>query len=153
MHRKEVILSVIYLPATKELFFAKAGKGAYLNGKRIRCSNNKRTWKRSIGCVPAILNDRTIAFLKKFLDQAKGETFVVDKLGSANEPYVALGRRDWCISIGAKIWDYAPAYLILKEAGCIVTNLKGKPWSIEDRELMAANPRLHKELLKLTKGI
>ena len=151
-HKKKIILSAIYLPVTKELFFAKARKGAYRNGKRIHCSN-KKDWNRSIGCAPAILNDRTIVFFKRFLNQARGKNFVIDKLGGINEPYVALGRRDWCVSIGARLWDYAPGYLILKESGCIVTNLQGKPWEIEDRELIAANPRLHKKLLKLTKGI
>lgn len=151
-HKKKVILSAVYLPATKELFFAKRGKGAYRNGKRIRCSN-KKDWKSSLGCVPAILDDRTVVFFKGFMDQAKGKGLVINNFGSANGVYVALGRRDWCVSIGAHLWDYAPGFLILKEAGCTVTDLKGKPWQMGDRELMAANPRLHKQLLKLTKGI
>jgi len=151
-HEGRVVLSTVSLPATGELFFAKAGKGAYRNGKRIHCSKRKE-WAGSIGCVPSILNDRSIVFLRRFLAQAPGKRFIIANLGSANDPYVALGRRDWCISIGAKIWDYAACSLILKEAGCVVTNLKGEPWQLHDGELMAANPILHKQLLKLTKNI
>ncbi len=151
-YKKEVVLGAVYLPTTKEMFFAQAGKGAYRNGKRIHCSN-KKNWQTAIGCAPAILNDRTIAFYQRFLKQAKGKNFVIDKLGGANEPYVALGRRDWCVSVGARLWDYAPGYIILKEAGCVVTDMTGKPWGMDDRELIAANPYLHKKLLKLTKGI
>jgi len=43
--------------------------------------------------------------------------------------------------------------VILKESGCKVTNTKGKAWKFGMLEIVAANPRLHKELLKLTKNV
>ena len=150
---EEIVLAAVYLPALKELFFAKAGKGAYLNGVRIR-STRKRQWKHSAGSIPSILNKRAAAFFKGLLEQAPGNEFLISNFGGAGEPYVAIGRRDWSVSIGAHVWDYAPGFLIAKEAGCVATNLKGRPWRMKDRELLvAANPVLHKQLLKLTKNV
>ena len=38
-HKKKIIMGVIYLPMLDELFVAERGKGAFLNGKRIKVSN------------------------------------------------------------------------------------------------------------------
>ena len=63
--------------------------------------------------------------------------------------YQADGRRDWRASQGGGLWDYAAGSLILSEAGCIVTNFKGEPWSLQDREILSANKYLHPKLLKI----
>ena len=70
-----------------------------------------------------------------------------------NACYVASGRRDWIVPLVGSIWDYAPAYLLLKESGCKVTDTSGKPWKFGVLEMVAANPAIHKQLLKLTKNI
>ncbi|MBI3573437.1 inositol monophosphatase, partial [Candidatus Kaiserbacteria bacterium] len=38
-------------------------------------------------------------------------------------------------------------------AGCKVTNIKGKPWTMNDFEIVAANPRLHKKLMQLVENV
>jgi len=63
--------------------------------------------------------------------------------------YQADGRRDWRASQGGGLWDYAGPSLILTEAGCKVTNFKGEPWSLKDREILSANKYLHAKLLKI----
>ena len=48
---------------------------------------------------------------------------------------------------GGQWWDFAPAKVILEEAGCLVTNGDGKPLVLgEARGLIAANPSLHPQL-------
>ena len=37
----------------------------------------------------------------------------------------------------------------LTEAGCKVTNFKGEPWSLKDREILSANKYLHSKLLEI----
>ena len=153
-HKDKVILSAIYLPITDELFFAKAGKGAYRNGKRIHCSNMK-SLDRSSGCGFAGSRKRTRQFVNRLLDVVQGEHLFLNSFGciSVNSCYVACGRKDWAVSLYGETHDFAPTYLILKESGCIVTNCKGEPWGIEDHETVAANPVMHKKLLKLTRNI
>jgi fructose-1,6-bisphosphatase/inositol monophosphatase family enzyme len=53
------------------------------------------------------------------------------------------------MTMGSKVWDYAPISLLLKEAGCKVTNFENKEWSIADRSMIAANPNLHATLVEL----
>ncbi|MBI2610335.1 inositol monophosphatase [Candidatus Kaiserbacteria bacterium] len=153
VHKGHVLLSAINMPATKEFFFAKAGRGAYLNGKRIHCTKPKRL-RTTFGMHGTTLNPRTTRFLQRVLRfSVRGHILLGSFSGPANACYVAAGRRDWVVSLSGKIWDFAPVYLLLKEAGCTVTDTKGKPWTMKKLELVAANPVLHKQLLKLTKGV
>ncbi|RJR14412.1 inositol monophosphatase [Candidatus Parcubacteria bacterium] len=155
VYKSEVILSVINIPATRELFFAKAGKGAYLNGKRIR-SSSRSDIKATFGSGSTSLSRRSKRFVKNLL-VVNGDdgNMLYGSFGSManNACYVAAGRRDWMVAVHGSIWDFAPAYLMLKEAGCRVTDTKGSPWKFGTLEMVAANPKLHKELLKLTKNI
>src|SRR3989344_5382267 len=150
-HKNEIILSAIHLPVTDELFFAKAGKGAFLNGTRIHCSPAKNL-DTSIGCGFVGSRKRTLHFVKRLLGSVRGEGLFLNSFGciSMNSCYVACGRKDWAVSLYGEIHDFAPTYLILKEAGCTVTNCKGEPWTMGDNEAVAANPAMHKQLLKLT---
>jgi fructose-1,6-bisphosphatase/inositol monophosphatase family enzyme len=50
-------------------------------------------------------------------------------------------------------WDYAAPALACKEAGCIVTNLKGEEWKPGDKGVVAANPHLHAKLLEVVQKI
>jgi myo-inositol-1(or 4)-monophosphatase len=153
-HKKKIILSVIYLPATKELYFAKQGKGAFLNGKRIHCSRTSE-FSRSYGMCSSSIPTRTGLFFQNLLRVDKKNKLMLGAFGSvaANASYVAAGRRDWIVQLVGALWDFAPVSLMLKEAGCKVTDTNGKPWKFGMLEMVAANPTLHKELLKLTKGI
>lgn len=153
VHGGKVILSAISMPATKEFFFAKSGYGAYLNGKRIHCRMSGRL-QSSFGVHGTTLNPRTTKFLHNMLRFSKKNHILVGSFSSpANACYVATGQRDWIVSLSGQIWDFAPEYLILKEAGCKVTDAKGKPWKLGQLEMVAANPALHTQLIKLTKGV
>lgn len=154
IHRGEVILSVIYMPATHELFFAQAGKGAYLNGERIHCSE-KKTLNNTSGSSSSTLGGKAITFMRNILDVTEKDRIQLRSIGafSVNACYTACGRRDWYVPLAGSVWDFAPVSLLLKESGCEVTDAKGNPWKIGDLEMVAANPTLHKELLKLTANV
>lgn len=153
-HRGTVILSAIHLPVTDELFFAKKGKGAYVNGKRIHCSRH-REWATSTGVGPSGLRERAIKFVGKLLTEVKGKRIVYCTYGcmAVDAAYIASGRRDWYVVVSGQTHDYAPIVLLMQEAGCKVTNLRGELWSLRDTEAVAANPTLHKQILKLTKNV
>jgi myo-inositol-1(or 4)-monophosphatase len=153
VHRGEVVLSVINMPATGEFFFAKAGKGSFLNGKRIHCSKTS-TLKWSSGYGASTLQKRSRKLMFNLLKSPQHDTLTVGSFSCcANQAYVAAGRRDWTISLSGQIWDFAPVALLLQEAGCKVTDTRGRPWKFGILEIVAANPALHKQLLKLTKNV
>ena len=152
-HKRTPVLSAIAMPATNEFFFAKAGKGAYRNGKRLHCAKSKKL-ETTFGMHGTTLNPRTTRFLRNVLGMtSRGHMLTGSFSSPANACYVATGQRDWIVSLSGQVWDFAPEYLILKEAGCKVTDTKGNPWRLGMLEMVAANPVLHKQLLKLTAGV
>ena len=125
-----------------------------MNGKHIHCSRH-REWSTSTGVGPSGLRTRAIKFVRKLIAEVKQKKIVYCTYGSmaVDAAYIASGRRDWYVVVSGQTHDYAPIVLLMQEAGCKVTNLRGEPWSLRDTEAVAANPALHKELLKLTKNI
>jgi myo-inositol-1(or 4)-monophosphatase len=148
----EVQLAAIYDPIHKELYFAKKGRGAFLNGKRIHCSETKE-WERSFGSGTCNMRKRVPDVVQYLASTAQKETFWMSALGSIGITMtsIASGKRDWAFSLGGFIWDFAPVFLILKEAGCIVTNLDGKPWRFGTDGMIVGNKYLQPKLLKLVK--
>ncbi len=154
VRRGKIILSAVNLPTSGELFFAKAGAGTYLNGKKVHCSRTKRL-HNSFGVGSSSIRARSSRFLLKLVQASKAEDIQFGSMASmaANACYAACGRRDWMVALTGALHDFAPVYLILKEAGCRVTDMKGMPWKFGQLEMVAANPTLHKQLLKLTKRV
>lgn len=140
----------VYLPKMDEYFSAELNRGAYLNGEVIQCSK-KKNWPLTFGCSSASLNPEKKLMRDTLSQAADQEKFWLNGFGSAavSGCYVASGRRDWYVSKGGLVWDYAPISLILQEAGCTITNFSGATWQPTDRELIAAYPPLHKTLLAL----
>lgn len=145
----EVRYAACYNPVTKELVYAEKGRGVFLNGKRVRGSATKK-WNRAWGIIGSCMTPFRAKLFGKLYRYLEKFPCWVGNYGSIglNSIYLATGRRDWLLTHGAGIWDYAPTSLILQESGYIVTNLKGKPWTLQDREMLAANKYLHPILLK-----
>jgi len=148
----EIIISSIYMPITKELYFAKKNNGAYLNNKRITCSKFK-TFIDSNGCISALWHKKRKKIHNSIMKTIQNGSIYISTLGSmaVNGGMVSDGRKDWIISESSGIWDYAAPSLILAEAGCKVTNLKGEKWTLKDRQMVAANPILHADIIKMIK--
>lgn len=151
MKNNKIVMGAIYHPFFEELYFAEKGKGAYLNGKKITCSK-KTDLGNTQGIMSIYLEKPNANFVKKLVAAQEKEKFWSISLSciAMETTHVADGRRDWVfVPIAGGVWDYAAAYIILKESGCVVTNLRGKEWSLKDNEILAANPKLHSKLLKI----
>jgi myo-inositol-1(or 4)-monophosphatase len=121
-------LGVVYDPLRDELFSAEHGKGAYLNGMRIRASKTTELQRSLLvtGFPYDTWNTKQDNF-KNFEKLAK-MTQGVRRLGSAalDGCYVAAGRFDGFWELSLKPWDVAAAGLIAQEAGARVTSIDGK---------------------------
>lgn len=151
----DIQLGVIYAPYTQELFWAQKGKGAYLNGKRIYCSQ----YDKMRDCIGALeynayyKNDYKAAF-----KQAHDIFFAfqdIRTLGSATMElaYVACGRLDAFLGRFLKPWDYAAAKILIEEAGGKLSDLEGEVRLLElNRHIVASNANIHDEFLQLLKN-
>ena len=63
--------------------------------------------------------------------------------------YLACGRLDAFWEVGLKPWDTAAGYLLVEEAGGILSSFTGTPFSPFIPELLASNSLLHGDLIGL----
>lgn len=147
----EIIMGGIIDPMRDELFFAEKGKGARLNGKRIRVSSHKKLSDSLL--ITGFPYDRRkridfyLRFLKVFIMQCHG----VRRMGAAalDFCYIACGRADGYWEYNLKPWDVAAGSLIVEEAGGKVTDFKNKAFNVYQSELLASNGIIHSEMIKV----
>jgi len=151
-YRRKPILGIIFNPISKEFYFAEKGRGAYLNGKRIKIGR-KRILLKSVLALGRGRAREDFIKLQKVLEKAIGKchTFRIWGSTSLGLCYVASGRIDGYIDVGSKPWDYAAGILIVKEAGGRVTDFRGKEWEIKTKNVVASNKEINKLLLYLLK--
>ncbi|RZL71309.1 MAG: inositol monophosphatase, partial [Rhodococcus sp. (in: high G+C Gram-positive bacteria)] len=63
--------------------------------------------------------------------------------------YTASGVLGGAVVFGYRAWDNAAGALLVRAAGGIVTDLAGRPWTIDSKSVLAAGPGVHGELLKV----
>ena len=66
--------------------------------------------------------------------------------------WLAAGRIDGFWELYLHPWDTAAALVIVEEAGGKITQVDGRPYSIFDESVVAANPRLHSRLKSILSG-
>lgn len=145
---------VIIDPIRHEEYVASRGYGAQLNGKRIRVSKRTKIAECILGTgiPPASLATRLdsyMAGLHSFTSQARA----IRRAGSAalDLAYVAAGRTDGFWEIGLSEWDIAAGILMVREAGGFVSDLAGGESYLDSGDIVAANPRVLKLMLKTIK--
>lgn len=140
----------IYLPMADEYYSAQKGNGAYLNESPIQCTTHP-TWEQTFGCTNANLSQKKVALRTALSKAWEQDKFWLSAYGSAavSGSFIASGKRDWYMTMGSQLWDYAPLSLLLSESGCLVTNFTGETWKAGDRNMIAANPKLHATLFAL----
>jgi len=149
-YKDDLLLGAVYNPMMKELFFAEKGKGATLNGIPINVSK-KTDFKKAclVTGFPYKWPDSASHPIKVF-ERFVMEGLPIRRLGSAaiDLCWVACGRFDGFWEYNLSSWDVAAGYLIVQEAGGIVTNFEGDPYNVFERETLATNGFIHAEMLQ-----
>ena len=123
---------MIYDPLRDELFEARRGGGASLNGTPIRVSKTARLDRALIATgFPYDIRERvpeTLARLGRLLGMVQG----LRRGGSAalDLCYVACGRLDGFYEENLKPWDTAAGLLIVTEAGGKITTFDGGDYDL-----------------------
>lgn len=141
--------AVILDPIRQDEFTATRGDGARLNDTRIRVGNKNKL-------KDAVLSlsyggdkhyELALTLQKKIKDNIGGLRFT----GSAalDLAYVASGRLDAGWMSGIKQWDVAAGILLVQEAGGLISDHQGNPDCLDSNQLVFANPKCFKPLLKV----
>ncbi|MBN2478436.1 inositol monophosphatase [Candidatus Micrarchaeota archaeon] len=139
---RETILGIVYNPVTNEMFYAEKEKGAFLNGKKIKPSEEElENWFMG-WCFPDSTRGQKVenAVYSIFFPR----TLRLTKLGTAALElcYSACGRIDSYIGIGLKEWDYSAGEFIVREAGGKVIKK-----TIHERNVIISGPKNNVELI------
>ncbi|MFH1534209.1 MAG: inositol monophosphatase family protein [Nitrospirota bacterium] len=143
----ELVAGVVYAPRTDELFYASAKKGAYLNGKKIKVSNVKKTAEGlTVTGFTATQRERNLPYFQAMLKKSQA----IRRLGSAalDLCYIACGRFDGYWEFGLKPWDIAAGALIIEEAGGTVTDTNGNLLDLFGADILASNGKVHTEMIR-----
>ncbi len=149
-HGTSIEAGVIVDPNRGMAFAAARGQGATLNGQPIRVSQRSTLIEAVASCDwPRAPEQRTRAF--QIAAQLGNACRSFRSVGSAalGMVYVAAGWTDLYVHQYIQPWDCAAAALIVQEAGGILVQHDGAPWSIMDRALLATTPHLQEAALTL----
>ena len=148
----EPVAGAIYNAALAELASAEKGAGATLDDSPLECSKASRVQDALVVTgfpydrgAPL---DRQLAVLAAFL---RAPVHGIRRDGSAAVDccHVAAGRADGFWEYALKPWDMAAGALICREAGALVTDTEGTPWTAASSGIVAANPILHALMLEV----
>ena len=146
----------VYDPFRKELFLAELGRGARLNGVKLKVSSVPAISKALL--VSGFPYDRAekAEFYCGFFAEFMKLSHDVRRMGSASLDlcWLAAGRTDGYWEFGLKPWDVAAGKLIVEEAGGKITDFSGEAWAVGaamGSETLATNGRIHAPMLRIIK--
>ena len=148
-HDGAVEYGVVYDPYKNELFSARRGGGAFLNGQPIRISERP--------LAEGIFIMGTAIYKREYLEPTMRLTQALfrrscdfRRLGAAALDLcnVACGRLDLFFEYSLSPWDHAAGGLILTEAGGVLSTLEGRPMDYTRRCSVWASNRVNGDILR-----
>ena len=156
-HNGRIEHGVIVDPIRREEFVASRGRGAQLNGKRIRVSKLSSLEGALLGTgIPfKARQSEHLTDYTRSLHALAGQCAGIRRAGAAalDLAYVAAGRLDAFWEIGLAPWDIAAGELMVREAGGLVSDFNGDAHYMETGNIVCGNPKCFKAVLQVTKPL
>jgi len=146
----ELALGIVYHPLASELYSARSGGGAFLNGQPIKVSGETDLTRARI-CVgfsyrrPVAEHVRVVGSLL-----SAGCEYVRLGSGALGLAYSAAGRFDGYWERHINSWDAAAGLALMREAGGWVNDFLASDGLTQGSEILAATPELVEPLKRLT---
>lgn len=130
----QVEYGVVYDPYRDEMFSARRGGGAFLNGRPVRVSTRPLA-EGIFGMGTAIYDREYIRATMRVAEQLFRRSCDFRRMGAAalDLCYVACGRYEAFFEYILSPWDYAAASLLVTEAGGFVSTMDGRPLDVTRR--------------------
>jgi histidinol-phosphatase len=142
-----LVLGVSHAPVYGEIAWAERGRGAYLNGQRIRVSEISDLAEAALSAS----NLKTLASSDGWpaFGRIVAEVGRIRGYGDFLQYHLlASGRIDAVIESDVNILDIAALAVVVEEAGGRVTNLAGETIGLDTTSVLATNRSLHDKLLR-----
>jgi len=126
-YKHEIVVGVVVIPLTGEIYFATKNGGAFYRHKGIdqKIHVNDKLDDLTVLCSVFHSNEKERQLIEKYSDKIKH----IEKYGSSLKPCrIAHGLAEitYRMSAGTKEWDTAASDIIVKEAGGIFVEPDGK---------------------------
>jgi myo-inositol-1(or 4)-monophosphatase len=147
----EILVGLVFVPSSGELFLAQKGQGARLNNAPLNVSATAQLNESLLVTgFPYSAPERINPLLERFKNCILASQGV-RRLGSAaiDLCYVASGRFEGFWEEGLNPWDTAAGILIVNEAGGRVTDFEDQPFQLDNQQLLATNGLIHKEMIQV----
>jgi myo-inositol-1(or 4)-monophosphatase len=147
----EIVLGAVYNPVMEDLFFAEKGKGASLNGNRLSVSRTTDLNKGFLGTgFPYDLRENRNNNMNYFRALAMSAQSVRRSGAAALDlAYLAAGRFDGFWELRPMPWDTAAGWLLVTEAGGVVTDIFGAPYGLRSPHILAGNGLVNEQMLRV----
>jgi myo-inositol-1(or 4)-monophosphatase len=148
---KELEWGAVFFPVRNELYTARRGQGAFCNGVLLAVSKTTDLSASLLATgFPYDIRTSKQTNLENFCAFAV-RTHGIRRSGSAAVDFchVAAGRLDGFWELKLNPWDCAAGYMMVREAGGKVTNFRGQPGTIYDREVIASNGLIHDQMINV----
>ena len=151
--KKELIASCVIDHSQDDYFWSIGNNDVYINDARYERKELEARFGVVIDADFGALGNVNVDTKKKLstavfkLTLEPGYTLqsLSSSLGFA---YTAVGKIDGFINVYNHPWDICAASFLMKQAGGIITDLKGSPWQISsDGAIGASNTAIHSKLL------
>ncbi len=152
------IFGIVDLPLLGERYVARAGAGAYLNGRRLRLTPGGQLAETVVGITDfAVADDRDtenpvhIALLSELAPRALG----VRTHGSAalDLAWLAAGRLGATVMLSNRAWDVSAGVLLAREAGGATYDWDGSEHDVDSSFTISSTADLKPAMLELLSGI
>lgn len=144
---------VVINPITGEEFTASRGRGAQFNGRRIRVNPVTEFAGTTVALAEGANSKHSTENYLRLYSKLSGFGCEIQNSGSfgLSLAYVAAGRLEACCLLGVEEENLLPGQLLIQEAGGLIGNLSGQVKMEKRDDLVAANPKLFKQLLQSLK--
>ncbi len=145
---REIELGVIYDPMLDELFAARRGAGASLNGAPLKVSDCQSLAKGAVevGWNMRFGADQFLAVMGRIV--ATGAGVIRAGSGALGLAYIAAGRRDGYVEIHIKAWDCLAGILLVREAGGYASDFLAGEGLSKGNPLIACAPGVKDALIQ-----
>ncbi|QEN06576.1 inositol monophosphatase [Oceanispirochaeta crateris] len=146
-------LAAVLAPALDDLYTARRGQGAFLNGVQMRVSNTTvlgdGVLSTGFACIRAGLSETNLplfcSMMPRIRDIRRGGSAALDLC------MVASGQLDGYWEKHINLYDIAAGMLILKEAGGRVSDYRGGD-DFLPQEILGTNGLIHRECMDVIKS-
>ena len=147
MRRGELVLGVSSAPVYGEVAHAQIGRGAFLNGAPLKVSavDTLEAAALSVGNLKSLARGPKWARYGTIVSRLSRIRGYGDFL---HYHLLAAGKIDAVIESDVNILDIAALVVIVREAGGVFTDLDGGSIGLDTTSVLAANPALHRVLLR-----